>query len=284
MGVVAADFNDDGWPDILVANDMNPNQLWINQKNGTFRDEAAIRGCAVNADGAPESNMGVDFADYNNDGSDDLFITHIAREKATLFVNLGQGQFEDRSATTGLYGPTTRYTGFGTVFVDYDNYGWLDIVIANCAVVRQQSEGDAFPLRQPKQLLHNLGNGRFAETTNEGGRAFAPLEVGRGLAVGDINNDGAIDFVVSNNNGPLRVILNNNRAANPWLGLRLMTGKRDAYGARVEVKRKDAPTLWRRVRTDGSYLSANNPRILIGLGSSVSSENLTVHWRGGAPE
>ena len=286
MGVVAADFNDDGWPDIFVANDMNPNQLWINQKDGTFRDEAAIRGCAVNADGAPESGMGVDFADFNNDGFDDLIITHIAREKATLFVNLGQGQFEDRSATAGLYAPTTPYTGFGTAFIDYDNDGWLDIVIANGSVTRQQlaSPDDSFPLRQPKQLLHNLGNGRFGDTTKEAGHAFAPLEVGRGLAAGDINNDGAIDFVVSNNNGPLRVILNNDRAAYPWLGLRLMTGKRDAYGARVEIKRKDATTLWRRVRTDGSYLSANDPRIVIGLGTSASIEKLTVHWPGGHTE
>jgi len=155
MGVVAADFNDDGWPDILVANDLNPNQLWINRKDGTFRDEAAIRGVAVNADGAPEAGMGVDFADVNNDGFDDLFITHLAREKATLFLNLGQGQFEDRSATAGLYAPTTRYTGFGTALVDYDNDGLLDIVIANGAVVRQQpvNREDVFPLHQPKQLL-----------------------------------------------------------------------------------------------------------------------------------
>jgi hypothetical protein len=286
MGVVAADFNDDGWPDILVANDMNPNQLWINRKDGTFRDEAAVRGCAVNADGAPESNMGVDFADFNNDGADDLFITHIAREKATLFVNLGQGQFEDRSAIAGLFAPTTPYTGFGTAFIDYDNDGWLDIVIANGAVTRQPlaSPEDPFPLRQPKQLLRNLGNGRFSETTKEAARAFAPLEVGRGLAFGDIDNDGAVDFVASNNNGPLRVILNSHRATHPWLGLRLMSGKRDAYGARVEVKRKDAPTLWRRIRADGSYLSANDPRILIGLGNAASIERLTVHWPDGKSE
>jgi hypothetical protein len=285
MGVIAADFNDDGWPDILVANDMNPNQLWINQKNGTFRDEAAIRGCAVNADGAPESNMGADLGDYNNDGMDDVIITHIAREKATLFVNLGGGQFEDRSAIAGLYAPTTRFTGFGVAFADYDNDGWLDLLIINGAVTRLVAAGDdPLPLKQPRQLLRNLGNGRFEDVTAQAGPAFAPAEVGRGLAMGDLDNDGAIDFVVSNNNGPLRIVRNTGAAAKPWLGLRLLSGKRDAYGARVEVKRRDEKALWRRVRADASYLSANDPRISIGLGNAAVVEKLTVYWPDGSRE
>jgi hypothetical protein len=286
MGVVTADFNGDGWPDILVANDMGANQLWINQRNGTFRDEAALRGVAVNADGAPESNMGVDFADYNNDGLDDLIITHIVGEKATLFVNVGQGQFEDRSSMVGLRATTSRYTGFGVAFMDYDNDSWLDLVIANGAVRRQSEQNDALPLRQPKQLLHNLGNGRFADTTSASARAFAPLEVGRGLAIGDIDNDGAMDFVVSNNNGPLRIVLNKSGVAkaNAWIGLRLCIGKRDALGARVEVSRRDAPPLWRRVHTDGSYLSASDPRLLIGLGVNAIVESVVVHWPDGFQE
>src|SRR5262249_40735979 len=155
--------------------------------------------------------------------------------------------------------------------------------IVNGAVTRLVAAGDdPLPLKQPKQLLRNAGNGRFVETTAEAGRAFAPIEVGRGLAVGDIDNDGLIDFVVSNNNGPLRVIHNNGSTArHPWLGLRLISGKRDAYGARVELKRKDAPALWRRVRADGSYLSANDPRVLIGLGNAPTIEKLIVHWPDG---
>jgi hypothetical protein len=287
LGVIAADLNGDGWPDIYVANDGNPNQLWINQRNGTFRNEAEIRGVAVNADGAPEAGMGVDIADYKGDGNEDIFVTHLTHEKATLFVNLGQGQFQDRSAAAGLYAATTPYTGFGTAFIDYDNDGWLDIVIANGAVhvIEEQVQAhDPLPLHQKKQLFRNLGNGRFEEMTAVAGPAFALSEVGRGLAVGDLDNDGGIDFVVANNNGPVRVLLNKVGSAHPWLGLRLLTGKRDAYGARLELKRKGAPTIWRRVHADGSYLSSSDPRLLVGLGDAADIEGLTIHWPNGHNE
>ncbi len=287
LGVIAADLDGDGWQDLWVANDGNPNQLWINQKNGSFRNEAGLRGAAVNADGAPEAGMGIDAADYDGNGTEDVLITHLTHEKATLFVNVGKGYFEDRSAAVGLYLPTTPYTGFGTAFLDYDNDGWLDLVIANGAVhvidklVRAR---DPLPLHQVKQLLRNLGNGRYQEVTASAGPAFALSEVGRGLAVGDLDNDGASDFVVSNNNGRLRIFLNRVGSAGAWLGLRLLTGRRDAYGARVEIRRKGAPTLWRRVRADGSYLSANDPRVLVGLGAASEVEALFVHWPNGASE
>lgn len=288
LGVVAADLNGDGWPDIFVANDGNPNQLWINQRDGTFRNEAPERGVAVSADGAAEAGMGVDIADADGTGNEDIFVTHLTHEKATLYRNLGQdGQFVDASAVAGLYVATTPYTGFGTAFLDYDNDGWLDIVIANGAVHVIEDEvraHDPFPLHQTKQLLHNLGNGRFEDVTAKAGSAFAPSEVGRGLAVGDLDNDGGVDFVVSNNNGPLRVFLNKVGAARPWVGLRVLAGKRDAYGARVELRRKGARTLWRRVHSDGSYLSASDPRLVIGLGQASEIEDLIVHWPDGTEE
>jgi hypothetical protein len=287
LGVMAADLDGDGWPDIYVANDGNPNQLWINQKDGTFRNEADIRGCAVNADGVAEAGMGVDIADFNGDGTEGIFLTHLTREKSTLFVNRGAGYFEDRSVETGVAAPSIPFTGFGTVFFDYDNDGWLDIVAANGAVhliEELKTPQDPYPLQQRKQLFHNLGNGRFEETTASAGPAFQLAEVGRGLAAGDLDNDGSTDLVVSNNNGPLRVILNRVGSAKPWVGLRLLTGKRDAYGAKVEIKRPGAPTLWRRVRADGSYLSANDPRILVGLGDTPRIDALTVHWPDGRSE
>jgi hypothetical protein len=286
LGVVATDVNADGWPDLYVANDGNPNQLWVNQRDGTFRDEAGLRGAAVNADGAPEAGMGVDVGDYDGDGAEDLVVTNLTREKTTLYANLGNGNFEDRSAATGLSALSTAFTGFGAAFIDYDNDGWLDIVQVNGAVHGIEAlvaAGDKYPLHQKKALFRNLGNGKFQDVSASAGAVFALSEVGRGLAVGDLDNDGYPDFVVSNSNGPLRVVLNKG-GANAWVGLRLLAGKRDAYGARVEIRRKGAAALWRRVRADGSYLSANDPRILAGLGASSQLEGITIHWPDGKHE
>jgi hypothetical protein len=288
LGVIAADLNGDGWPDLFVANDGNPNQLWINQKNGTFRNEAFERGVAVSIDGMAEAGMGVDAADAEGKGKEDIFVTHLTHEKATLYRNLGQGgQFEDASAVAGLYVATTPYTGFGTAFLDYDNDGWPDIVIANGAVhviENQVRAHDPFPLHQTKQLLHNLGNGKFEDVSAKAGNAFALSEVGRGLAVADLDNDGGMDFVVANNNGRLRIFLNKVGALRPWVGLRVLTGKRDAYGAKVELRCRGGRTLWRRVHSDGSYLSASDPRLVIGLGEAGEVEDLVVHWLDGTEE
>jgi enediyne biosynthesis protein E4 len=287
LGVMAVDLNDDGWPDLYVANDGNANQLWINQKNGTFRNEADIRGAAVNADGMAEAGMGIDIGDFDGNGTEDIFLTHLTREKSTLFFNRGQGYFEDRSVEVGVAVPSIPFTGFGTAFLDYDNDGWLDVVAANGAVhliEELRAKGDPYPLHQRKQLFHNLGNGHFEDATAAGGAAFELSEVGRGLAAGDLDNDGAIDFVVNNNNGPFRVFHNEVGAASNGFGLRLVSGKRDAYGARVEVRRTGVPVIWRRVRADGSYLSANDPRILIGLGKDAKVDALIVHWPDGGVE
>jgi hypothetical protein len=286
LGIVTADFDDDGWIDIFVANDGDPNQLWINQKNGTFKNEALLAGAAVNRDGRPEAGMGVDAGDFDGNGSDDVFVTHLMEETNTLFINLSKATFEDRTREAGLGMPGRRFTGFGTLFFDYDNDGWLDLLVVNGAVQllpELMRKGDAYPLGQPKQLFHNKGNGSFTEIVDGAGPNFQLLEVSRGAAFGDVDNDGDTDVLVTNNNGPVRLLVNQLGNRNHWLGLRLIgkTG-RDMLGATVEVVLSKTQSLRRRVRTDGSYLSANDPRVLVGLGSATRVEAVRVHWPDGA--
>jgi len=284
LGVVAADFDDDGWTDLFVANDGDQNQLWLNQRNGTFKNEALLAGAAVNREGKTEAGMGVDAGDFDGDGTDDVFVTHLMDETNTLFTNLGKASFEDRTREAGLGKPGRRFTGFGTLFFDYDNDGWLDLLVANGAVQvlpELVSKGDPYPLGQPNQLFHNTGSGRFVEVKEEAGSSFQSLEVSRGAAFGDIDNDGDTDVLVTNNNGPVRLFLNQ-LSRNHWLGLRVvgMNG-RDMLGAKVEVVVNKSRTLRRRVRTDGSYLSANDPRVLVGLGSMTHVEAVRVRWPDG---
>ncbi|HEX8139611.1 MAG TPA: CRTAC1 family protein [Pyrinomonadaceae bacterium] len=289
LGVVTADFDGDGWTDIYVANDGDPNQLWINQRNGTFKNEALMAGAAVNRDGQAEAGMGVDAGDFNGDGTEDIFITHLMEETNTLFVNLGGGAFEDRTREAGLGLPGSRLTGFGTLFFDYDNDSRLDLLVVNGAVRHLQEllrKGDPYPLGQPNQLFHNEGEGRFQEVSDQAGEAFRLLEVGRGAACGDLDNDGDTDVLVTNNNGPARLFLNRLGNRNHWLGLRL-TGKRlgrDMLGASVWVVVTQKQTLLRRARTDGSYLSSQDPRVLVGLGSAERVEAVRVRWPNGTVE
>ncbi|MCP3964329.1 MAG: CRTAC1 family protein [bacterium] len=294
LGVTAADFDGDGWLDVYVANDQTANQLWLNQRDGTFANDALLLGCALNRDGQAEASMGVDAADVDGDGDLDLFMTHLTRESNTLYLNDGSGLFRDLSTGSGLGNPSWGYTGFGTAFFDYDNDGWLDLYVANGSVYiifELAREKDPYPLHQTNQLYRNLGlgeNGRvtFAETTSEGGEVFEHSGVSRGALFGDLDNDGDTDVVVTNSSGPARVLINQvgNRAH--WLGLRLVTGepRRDALGARIAVHRPGRPPLWRRARADGSFASANDPRVLIGLGEGEAVSRLEVHWPDGTVE
>src|SRR5688572_17666687 len=288
LGVVTADFNDDGWMDIYIANDGDPNQLWINQKNGTFVNDALLAGAAVNRNGQAEAGMGVDAGDFDGNGTPDIFVTHLMDETNTLYVNLGQGLFEDRTREAGLGMPGRRFTGFGTFFFDYDNDGWLDLFVVNGAVqllpelVRAKHP---FPLGQPNQLFRNTGKGSFVEVLDQLSPEFELLEVSRGAAFGDVDNDGDTDCLVTNNNGPARLFLNQVGNRNHWLGLRFV-GKsgRDMLGANVEVVSSGGNVLRRRVRTDGSYLSGNDPRVLVGLGQASQVKLVRVRWPYGTVE
>ncbi len=288
LGVVCADFDDDGWTDIYVANDGDPNQLWINQKNGRFMNDALLAGAAVNRDGNAEAGMGVDAGDFDANGTEDIFITHLMDETHTLYPNLGKAVFEDRTREVGLGLPGSRFTGFGTLFFDYDNDGWLDLLVVNGSVQllpELMRKRDPFPLGQPNQLFRNDGKNKFVEVSEQAGASFRLLEVSRGAAFGDIDNDGDTDVLITNNNGPARVVLNQIGNRNHWLGLRLTDSNNvDMLGARVEVVLAKQKPLWRRVRTDGSYLSANDPRVLVGLGQATNVEAVRVHWPAGDVE
>ncbi|MFQ5349012.1 MAG: CRTAC1 family protein [Thermoanaerobaculia bacterium] len=282
LGAIAADFDGDGWVDIYAANDQMPNQLWINRGDGTFNDEAPLAGCGVNRHGSAEASMGTTAEDYDNDGDIDLLLTHLTGETNTLYVNSGRGVFTDRTLGSGLGRPSLPHTGFGTAFLDYDNDGLLDLLAVNGAVKIVEvllQAGDPFPYHQPNQLFRNLGGGRFEEVTDQAGDSLALSEVSRGAAFGDLDNDGDVDALISNENGPARLLINQLGHHSGWLGLRLETrhGAREAYGAGVTARLDDA-VLHRRVRADGSYGSTSDPRVLIGLGDRRGPADVRVVW------
>jgi hypothetical protein len=289
LGVSTADFDNDGWIDIYVGNDGMPNQLWMNQRNGTFKDMAFLNGAAVNGAGNSEASMGIDAGDFDNDGDEDLFITNWLAQMNILYVNTGRAIFEDRKAASGLATPSLAKTGFGTAWFDFDNDSWLDIITLNGSVSTIEAQAraeDPFPLRMLNQLYRNLGDGRFEDVSDRGGEPFTLLDVSRGAAFGDVDNDGDVDVVVGTAAGPTRLFLNRvgNRSSH-WLGLRLTgVGGRDMLGARVAVIRAAGPTLWRRARSDGSYASANDPRVVVGLGASAEPVTVRVQWPDGKTE
>jgi hypothetical protein len=289
LGVVAADFNGDGWQDLYVANDGEPNNLWINQAGRGFSDEALLAGCSVNANGKAEASMGVDAADFDGDGDLDLFMTHLTNETNTLFRNDGRGLFSDATIPLGLGSPSRTFTSFGTAWLDYDGDGWLDLYVASGEVKKIEAltrAKDPFPLHQPNQLYRNLEGHGFEEISDPAGAVFDLSEVSRGIVIGDVDNDGDQDVLSVNNNGPVRLLINQVGEGQPWLGLRLLgtSARRHMLGAMAALHRPDRPALWRRVRVDGSFCSANDPRVLFGLAAASEVEKVVVHWPDGSAE
>ena len=285
MGVVADDFDGDGKTDFYVANDAEENLLWLNQGSFRFVDGALLGGAAVNGYGIAEASMGVVAGDFDDDGDADLFMTHDVKESNTLFVNDGKGWFEDRSNALGIAADSMAHTGFGTGWFDADNDGDLDLFVANGAVRVVEPQRDAGilpPLRQANQLwLHN-GAGRYRQV--DGGPAFALKSASRGAAFGDLDNDGDIDIVVANNHGPAHLLRNDSASAH-WLGLELDNGGADASGAVVWLEPPDGEAVrLRRARTDGSYASAHDPRIVFGLANRDTPRQVRVVWPDGTTQ
>jgi len=224
--------------------------------------------------------MGVAAGDFDSDGDEDVFLTHLTGETNTLYVNDGSGLFEDRSTESGAAMGTLPFTSFGTGWIDYDNDGWLDLFITSGAVriLEPLAEaGDPYPLSQTDQLYRNVG-GRLEEATSAAGAVFQKPGVGRGAAFGDLDNDGDMDIVAFYSNGPVRLLVNQMGDRRPWIGF-----QGGAPGTRIEVVRPGAPPLWRRVHTDGSYASASDPRVLVGLGEKEEA-TVRIHAPGKVEE
>jgi hypothetical protein len=288
LGVLALDADDDGWPDVYVANDQQPNFLWRNRGNGTFEEIALLAGCAVDADGRAHAGMGVDAADFDSDGDLDLVVSNLTGETHTLFRNEGRGVFRDATVEVGLAEPTVEFTGFGAAFLDADNDGALDLLVVNGAVRKLEAlvrTGDSYPLRQRNQIFRNV-DGRFTDVSSTAGEAFARAEVGRGALFGDLDDDGDTDVIVTNNEGPARLLLNVAGSRQHWIGFEVVEGSpsRHALGAVVALERAGTPPVVARVATDGSYASARDPRVLFGLGDDGTPARVRVRWPDGAVE
>jgi enediyne biosynthesis protein E4 len=290
LGVVSADFDGDGWIDIFVANDGRANHLWINQRDGTFREEAIVRGIATDALGNAPANMGIALGDVDRDGLFDVFVSHLTRETHTLWRQAPRGMFRDRSADAGLLAAATRGTGFGAVLADFDLDGFLDAAVVNGRVSREGSAGgDASgywgPYAEKNQLFRNDGAGRLLDISHENPALCGAPGVYRGLACGDIDNDGRLDLLVTATAGPARLYRNIAEPRGRWLIVEAIDPalRRDAYGAEIVVRAGDES--WRRWINPGySYQCSNDPRAHFGLGRTDAIDSIEVSWPDGSSE
>jgi hypothetical protein len=288
LGVLTADFDNDGWPDIYVANDSTASALYQNKKNGKFVDIALEAGCALSADGKPQAGMGVSAADYDLDGNLDIVKTNFAGDTPSLYHNLGKANFEDTTFAAGL-GLHTKYLGWGCGFFDMDNDGWPDILICNGHVypeVEQLTTEAGYAQR--KLLYKNLRNGHFADVSLQGGAGISEAVAARGAAFGDFDNDGDIDVVVNTVNDFPQLLRCDSRTGNNWIKVRTIGTKsnRSGIGARLKCVTKPAAETKPHeqideVRSGGGYFSQNDLRIHFGLGKADKVDLLEVHWPSG---
>lgn len=294
LGVLAADFDGDGWPDILVANDSRPNHLWINQRNGTFKEEAAPRGLAYNTLGQAQANMGIACGDVDGNGLFSVFITHLTEETNTLWRQHPRGLFRDCTAAAGVAASRWRGTGFGTVLADFDNDGALDLAVANGRVARSTVPSNASAQEagrfwgryaERNQLFAGDGKGSFRDLSPQQPAFCGQAGVSRALAVGDLDNDGGLDLLATTVAGPARLFRNVVPSRGHWLMVRALdpARKRDAYGAEITVTAGGrSRRSW--INPGYSFLSSNDPRAHFGLGSAEAVESIEVLWPDGVRE
>jgi hypothetical protein len=285
LGVVFGDYDDDGWPDLFVANDLVPNLLYHNEGRGTFKEVGLLAGVAVASDGKARAGMGTDFGDYDGDGRLDLVVTNFELETHNVFRNLGDGLFADATATTGMNVATLAYLGFGAVFLDYDNDGDLDLAIANGHVLDNAEHFRANSTYAQRNLLLRNDAGRFRDVGRTSGRGFALVKVGRALAAGDIDNDGDLDLLVTNNGQTADLLRNDGGSAGAALMVKLIgkQSNRNGVGARLRLV-AGGRTQIREVKTGSSYLSQSDMRQHFGLGRSTQAERLEIRWPSGRVE
>jgi enediyne biosynthesis protein E4 len=285
FSVSTFDFDEDGWPDIFVACDSTPSILYRNNHDGTFTDIAVISGAAFNEDGREQAGMGSTISDFNGDGHLDIFKTNFSDDTSTLYRNNGDGTFTDATAAAGL-GLYTQYLGWGTMFFDFDNDGWPDLILVNGHVypeVDSQHLGSSY--REPRILYHNNGDGTFSDISASAGAGITTLASSRGLAVGDLWNDGRISVVISNMNAMPSLLVNQIRVPNHWIAIRTVGTKsnRDGIGARLRVKTADR-ILVDEVRSGSSYISNSDMRVHFGLGLATKVEWVEIRWPSGLLE
>jgi hypothetical protein len=282
LGIAVNDYDRDGWPDILAANDNVPEQLFRNLGNGKFEEVALAAGLAYDEDGRTFSGMGVDFNDYNNDGWPDVFIGALANEKYAIFRNL-KGNFEYVTSSSGVGGITASHSGWGLKFIDYDNDGWKDLFVAQGHVMDTiEYSSPSLKYEEPILMMRNL-NGKFEDVSRFSGEAFRVPRASRGVAFGDLDNDGNLDIVISCLNGPAVILRNEGGAGNHWLLVNTIgtRSNRDGLGARVRIVLPSGAEQHGIVTTAGSYQSACDKRVHFGLGSHRTAKLLEITWPSG---
>ena len=285
FSVSTLDFDDDGWPDIYVACDSTASILYHNNRDGTFTDVGVTAGAAFNEDGREQAGMGSTIADFNGDGRPDIFKTNFSDDTSTLYRNNGDGTFDDVTTAAGL-GLYTKYLGWGTMFFDFDNDGWPDLLLVNGHVypeVDRQHLGSSF--QEPRILYHNNGNGTFSDVSATAGPAITTSASSRGLGIGDLWNDGRQSAVISNMNAPPSLLVNQIRSANHWIAFRPMGTKsnRDGIGAQIKLK-VGGRTLVAEVRSGSSYNSNSDMRPHFGLGQTDKVDWVEIRWPSGLTE